>query len=149
MLQYWILCFDTDFCTVDDLRSGMPGIVYDEVRDFVGVKEGDVVVLFDAKSKSFKTIGRSLSCIGAGEVIEEKLVRHDFLLKVARKRDTSAKISEIKKKILGARHPIQSRNWQRKSFTRLTSEEFDCLMEAWWGVKNLSFDLSELGGNSQ
>lgn len=141
MLQYWVLCLDSDICTADDLRFGMPGIAYDGVKGFIGVKAGDVVILVDLRSNSFQTIGRSVFGVGVGEVVEGNLVRHDFYLKVAGKRRDSTKISVIKKNLLDKNHPLKSRNWQKKSFTKLTRDEFDDLMEAWWGIKNLSHDL--------
>jgi hypothetical protein len=119
----------------------MQGVAYDEVTDFIGVKAGDVVILVDSKNNSFQTIGRSVSGVGVGELFEGNLVRHDFSLKIARKQRGSTKISVIKKKLLDKNHPIKSRNWQSKSFTKLTRDEFDGLMEAWWGIKNLSHDL--------
>ena len=54
--QFWILSLNPEFCTVDDLKLGRHGFVYDGVLNSIGVKEGDVAILFDSHARSFKKI---------------------------------------------------------------------------------------------
>ena len=139
--QYWILSLNPEFCTVDDLKLGRHGFVYDGVLNSIGVKERDVAILFDSHARSFKTIGRFLSSVGVGEVIDAGMVRHDFLLKVAQKRNSPAKLVDLKKELLLVKHPASKRGWPNEGFTKLTSREFDQLMEAWWGFEEFSLEF--------
>lgn len=141
--QYWILSLNPEFCTVDDLKLGRHGFVYDGVLNSIGVKEGDVAILFDSHARSFKTIGRFLSSIGVGEVIDDDTVRHDFLLKVAHKRNSATKLVDLKKELRLVKHPAFERGWPTQGFSKLTSREFDQLMEAWWGVKEFSQEFCD------
>ena len=139
--QYWILSLNPEFCTVDDLKLGRHGFVYDGVLNSIGVKEGDVAILFDSHARSFKTIGRFLSSVGVGEVIDAGTVRHNFLLKVANKRNSATKLVDLKKKLLLVKHPVSKRGWPTQGFTKLTSREFDQLMETWWGFAEFSHEF--------
>ena len=139
--QYWILSLNPEFCTVDDLKLGRHGFVYDGVLNSIGVKEGDVAILFDSHARSFKTIGRFLSSVGVGEVIDAGTVRHDFLLNVANKRNSATKLVDLRKELLLVKHPISKRGWPTKGFTKLTSREFDQLMENWWGFAEFSHEF--------
>lgn len=141
--QYWILSLNPEFCTVDDLKLGRHGFVYDGVLTSIGVKEGDVAILFDSHSRSFKTIGRFLSSVGVGEVIDAGTVRHDFLLKVAHKRNSATKLVDLKKELLQVKHPTLKKGWPTQGFTKLTSREFDRLMEAWWGFTKFSLEFCD------
>ncbi len=146
-IQYWILSLNPDLCTVDDLKLGRHGFVYDGVLNSIGVKERDVAILFDSHARSFKTIGRFLSSVGVGEVIDAGMVRHDFLLKVAHKRNSATKLVDLKKELLLVKHPASKRGWPTEGFTKLTSREFDQLMEAWWGF--IEFSLEFCGASEQ
>ena len=139
--QYWILSLNPEFFTVDDLKFGRHGFVYDGVLNSIGVKEGDVAIIFDSHARSFKTIGRFLSSVGVGEVIDDGTVRHDFLLKVSNKRNSTTKLVDLKKELLLVKHPASKRGWPNEGFTKLTSREFDQLMKAWWGLTEFSLEF--------
>ena len=141
--QFWILSLNPEFCTVDDLKLGRHGFVYDGVSNSIGVKEGDVAILFDSHARSFKTIGRFLSSVGVGEVIDAGKVRHDFLLKVAHKRNSAAKLVDLKKELRLVEHQVSKKEWPTQGFTKLPSREFDQLMEAWWGIKEFSLEFCD------
>ena len=141
--QFWILSLNPEFCTVDDLKLGRYGFVYDGVSNSIGVKEGDAAILFDSNVRAFRTLGRFLSSVGVGEVIGGGDVQHDFLLKVAHKRNTATKLVDLKKELRLVKHPVSARGWPTQGFTRLTGREFDQLMEAWWGVKELSLEFCD------
>jgi hypothetical protein len=140
-IQFWILRLDTDYCTIDDLRYGRHGFAHDNVKQCVGVEKGDVAILFDAKKRGFRTIGHFVSSVGAGKIQDNGYVEHAFEIEVAHKRDALTKIAELNKSILSDKHPVRKRTWLTRCFTKLTPPEFDELMEAWWGVKNLSSEF--------
>ena len=147
--QFWILCLDPNFCTVDDLRMDRHGCVYDNVPHSIGVKEGDIGILFDSSARLFKTLGRFLSSVGVGGLMDGGKVRHDFLLKVTHKTNSSVKLVDLRKKLRLADHPVSQKAWLTQSFTKLKNSDFDQLMEAWWGVTDLSLELSASTGQQQ
>ena len=142
-IQFWILCLDPDYCTIDDLRYGRHGIAHDNVKECIGEEKGDVAILFDAKERGFRTIGHFVSSVGTGKIQNNGYVEHHFEIEVAHKRNSLTKIAELNKTILSDKHPVRKRTWLTRCFTKLTPREFDELMEAWWGVQNLSSKLSQ------
>jgi hypothetical protein len=113
------------------------------VKECIGVEKGDVAILFDAKERGFRTIGHFVSSVGTGKIQNNGYVEHHFEIEVAHKRNSLTKIAELNKTILSDKHPVRKRIWLTRCFTKLTPREFDELMEAWWGVQNLSSKLSQ------
>jgi len=134
MLQYWLLVIDTNFCTTDDLRLGEHGWNYDIGGHAPAACKNDLVVLFDGTSEKFLTLGTLRHELSITKDEDSNLWRYDFWIKVSNKRESKKALADVKKSLNIQNHLLNAADWRSRVLSPLTLEEFDDLIQAWWGV---------------